>query len=322
MDTIRMIRPAGTHGAIGGIRVERVGGRGLARSMEEESTACPRRSPSAQMSRRTFLERERARGRRPGRDARSRPSAAHASSKRDASAGARTAAQDAGATSDFGVALPADAAPKEFQFVQTAQPSSGLGWKAMDPLESIYSSFPGYANLGEPLVRVDKDWQVLPGQATDVGGGRRRHVLDVRPPAGSHVDQRRRGHGGRLRRVVPVRGGSRARLGLHLVLRRHHPQLRPGGPRRGRDHRGRRQGRQGQVPGRVRDGAAHAVPARDAHLVGSRSMRRRSRSTAPASTTSTRRRPSRTGPTSSASSARTGAWSWSPTRPTPARSSR
>ena len=36
----------------------------------------------------------------------------------------------------------------------------------MDPLESIYSSFPGYNNLSEPLVRVDKDWQVVPGQAT------------------------------------------------------------------------------------------------------------------------------------------------------------
>jgi len=69
--------------------------------------------------------------------------------------------------SDFGVPLPADAAPKEYQFVQTTQSSSGAGWKSMDPLESIYASFPGYANLSEGLVRVDKDWQVVPGQATD-----------------------------------------------------------------------------------------------------------------------------------------------------------
>ena len=41
--------------------------------------------------------------------------------------------------------------------------SSGLGWRAMDPLESIYASFPGYNNLSEPLVRVDKDWKVDPG---------------------------------------------------------------------------------------------------------------------------------------------------------------
>ena len=75
-------------------------------------------------------------------------------------------ARRGGEVSTFGVPLPADAAPKEFQFVQTAQSSSGLGWSAMDPLESIYSSFPGYSNVGEPLVRVDKDWQVVPGQAT------------------------------------------------------------------------------------------------------------------------------------------------------------
>jgi peptide/nickel transport system substrate-binding protein/oligopeptide transport system substrate-binding protein len=37
----------------------------------------------------------------------------------------------------------------------------------MDPLESIYSSFPGYANLSEGLVRVDKDWNVMPAHATD-----------------------------------------------------------------------------------------------------------------------------------------------------------
>lgn len=118
----------------------------------------------SQMSRRTFLER----GALVAGALAATPLAAtavHASSKRTSPAAARTAAQDAGAMSDFGVALPADAAPKEFQFVQSTQPSSGLGWKSMDPLESIYSSFPGYANLGEPLVRVDKDWQVIPGQA-------------------------------------------------------------------------------------------------------------------------------------------------------------
>ena len=95
------------------------------------------------------------------------PVVAGAATRPGATKAARIAAQDAAAASDFGVALPADAAAKEFQFVQTTQPSTGLGWKAMDPLESIYSSFPGYANLGEPLVRVDKDWNVQPGQATD-----------------------------------------------------------------------------------------------------------------------------------------------------------
>lgn len=73
--------------------------------------------------------------------------------------------QDGAVVSDFGVPLPADAAAKEFQFVQTSLNSTGLGWRSMDPLESIYASMPLYANMGEPLVRLDKDWQVVPGQA-------------------------------------------------------------------------------------------------------------------------------------------------------------
>ena len=72
-------------------------------------------------------------------------SAAHASSKPTAPGRRRRSAQQAGEVSDFGVPLPADAAPKEYQFVQTSQSSTGLGWSAMDPLESIYSSFPGYS---------------------------------------------------------------------------------------------------------------------------------------------------------------------------------
>lgn len=95
------------------------------------------------------------------------PIVAHAAARPATGKTGRGLAPTAEAASDFGSALPADAAPKEFQFVQVTQPSSGLGWKAMDPLESIYSSFPGYANLGEPLVRLDKDWNVLPGQASD-----------------------------------------------------------------------------------------------------------------------------------------------------------
>ena len=35
----------------------------------------------------------------------------------------------------------------------------------MDALESIYASGPAYNSLNEPLVRVDKDWKVIPGQA-------------------------------------------------------------------------------------------------------------------------------------------------------------
>ncbi len=119
----------------------------------------------SQMTRRTFLERSALAA---GALAATplATSAVQASSKRASRSGSGTANLAQGQTSDFGVALPADAAPKEFQFVQTTQDSTGLSWSAMDPLESIYGSFPGYANLGEPLVRVDKDWQVMPGQAT------------------------------------------------------------------------------------------------------------------------------------------------------------
>ena len=42
----------------------------------------------------------------------------------------------------------------------------------MDALESIYASGPMYNNLTEPLVRVDKDWKVIPGQARASGRSR------------------------------------------------------------------------------------------------------------------------------------------------------
>ena len=71
----------------------------------------------------------------------------------------------AGVTSAFGVPLPADAAPKEQQYTLGTISSAGQGWRAMDALESIYASGPVYNSLNEPLVRVDKDWQVIPGQA-------------------------------------------------------------------------------------------------------------------------------------------------------------
>ncbi len=117
----------------------------------------------AQLSRRAFLE---ASAIAAGALA-AAPIVGQAAARPGATKGARIAAQDAGATSDFGVPLPADAAPKEYQFVQMTQTSTGLGWKSMDPMESIFSSFPPYTELSEPLVRLDKDWNVVPGQATD-----------------------------------------------------------------------------------------------------------------------------------------------------------
>src|SRR5687767_13346686 len=119
---------------------------------EEQNMGSRNRNDAWVMSRRSFLERGAlVAGTLAGTPLAATPLATtgvHAASQRRSPGSARTAGQDAAGVSDFGVPLPADAAPKEYQFVQTTQPSSGLGWKSMDPLESIYSSFPGYANLG------------------------------------------------------------------------------------------------------------------------------------------------------------------------------
>ena len=81
------------------------------------------------------------------------------------SAAASSAASAAGEVSAFGVPLPADAGPKASQYTLATISSAGQGWRAMDALESIYASGPMYNSLNEPLVRVDKDWKVIPGQA-------------------------------------------------------------------------------------------------------------------------------------------------------------
>jgi ABC-type transport system substrate-binding protein len=81
------------------------------------------------------------------------------------SAAASASASASGQKSAFGVPLPADAGPKEQQYTLGTISSAGQGWRAMDALESIYASGPAYNSLNEPLVRVDKDWKVIPGQA-------------------------------------------------------------------------------------------------------------------------------------------------------------
>jgi ABC-type transport system substrate-binding protein len=90
---------------------------------------------------------------------------ASGSSAAPSGAAPSSSAAAAGVTSAFGVKLPADAGPKESQYTLTTISSAGQGWRAMDALESIYASGPLYNNLNEPLVRVDKDWKVIPGQA-------------------------------------------------------------------------------------------------------------------------------------------------------------
>lgn len=69
-------------------------------------------------------------------------------------------------TSAFGVPLPADAAPQTNQYVQiTANPGSN-GWKTLDGAESAYQAGPFSGHFCEPLVRVDKDLNLLPGAAS------------------------------------------------------------------------------------------------------------------------------------------------------------
>ena len=70
-------------------------------------------------------------------------------------------------TSDFGVAYPADAAPKKYQFIQEAVNNAETGWKSMDHMEMNYAIHPtqgGY--FSEPLIRVTKDYEAVPGTAS------------------------------------------------------------------------------------------------------------------------------------------------------------
>lgn len=72
----------------------------------------------------------------------------------------------AGEESAFGVPLPADAAPQANQYVQiTANPGAN-GWRAMDGAETAYQAAPWTHSFGEGLVRVNKDLELLPGNAS------------------------------------------------------------------------------------------------------------------------------------------------------------
>ena len=81
---------------------------------------------------------------------------------------APTAAPTAAAeVSDFGAAYPADAAAKKFQFIQEAINNTGTGWKSMDHQEMNYAIHPSQGGyFSEPLVRVNNEYQVLPGTAS------------------------------------------------------------------------------------------------------------------------------------------------------------
>ncbi len=284
----RLRLPLGAVGVVCG-SISRWWAGGLPRTLEEE-THVSEKITDSEMNRRTFL----------GRSALvagavvAAPlaaSVAQASSK-PTSAGGAGAAQQAAGESDFGVPLPADAAPKEYQFVQTIAVLD-RAW-AGAPWTRSRASTPA-SRATQPQRAARARGQGLAGRAGpghQVGGLGGRPVVDVRPPAGPQVDQRRRGHRRRLRRVVPVRGRPGACLGLHAGTTTASSAT-SGQAARGEAATTEIGVKVGKDKYQVvfETERPDAVPARDAHLVRSRSTPSPSRSTAPASTTSTPRRP-------------------------------
>jgi len=72
----------------------------------------------------------------------------------------------AGETSAFGVPLPADAAPQANQYVQIAANPGANGWTALDGAETAYQCGPFCHSFTEPLVRINKDLEIIPGNAS------------------------------------------------------------------------------------------------------------------------------------------------------------
>jgi ABC-type transport system substrate-binding protein len=70
-----------------------------------------------------------------------------------------------GEKSDWGADYPADAAPKAQQFTLEASNLTGNGFKSLDFNESVYARGPLNDRFTEPLIRLDKNWQVIPGLA-------------------------------------------------------------------------------------------------------------------------------------------------------------
>src|SRR5262249_19239401 len=98
------------------------------------------------------------------------PTSAPAAAPTAAAAPAAAAPASGGSAgkSDFGVDLPADAAPKAQEVTLHNASPSGLGWKNPDFNESVYSRGPAGVrdHFTEPLLRLDKNWQLVPGMAS------------------------------------------------------------------------------------------------------------------------------------------------------------
>ncbi len=80
---------------------------------------------------------------------------------------AAATAKPAAEVSEFGATYPADAAPKEYQFTLTvANSSASANWAGMDICDSVYARAPLAGYFSEPLIRLDNNFAVVPGQAT------------------------------------------------------------------------------------------------------------------------------------------------------------
>ena len=66
----------------------------------------------------------------------------------------------------FGLTLPADAAPASQQFLVSYFDSVGQTYKAMDFYETVYSRAPLADNFNHSLVRINSDYQIVPGTAS------------------------------------------------------------------------------------------------------------------------------------------------------------
>jgi ABC-type transport system substrate-binding protein len=80
--------------------------------------------------------------------------------------GALKAPSATGTRSAFGVSLPAGAAPASQQFLVAYNNSVGATYKALDFYETVYSRAPLADNFEISLVRINQNYQIVPGTAT------------------------------------------------------------------------------------------------------------------------------------------------------------
>ena len=154
-----------------------------------------------------------------------------------AAATAAPTAAAGGQVNAFGVTLPADAAPPAQQFIRLMANERTV----LNFAEGVYNRTDYADMLATPLVRINKNFEIVPAGAESWEGSADGKTWTYHLDKNSDLERRQPGHRRRLCVHLPIPGRPQARLGLYLVLERH-PQL---GQRRGRQgghHRDRRQG--------------------------------------------------------------------------------